>query len=291
MLPTPDRNFQRNIDLSTNDAHTRQVISVFDTVATGYDGPALRFFPFCADRLAAHLKPAPGDKVLDVAAGTGMVAMAMAQEIRPGGRVTAIDLSENMLAKAEFNVKKMALSNVDLHVMDAANLEFRRDYFHVTICSFGLFFMPDMAAALREWTRVTRPGGKVAFTAFGKTALQPMADMLRERLAAHGVQLPRTINAARQLMDPDYCRSLMVEAGLERIEVFTEQLGYHLAKPEDWWEILWNSNPRGLLELVPPDSRDLFRREHLEEVAQLATEDGIWLNVETVFAVGHKPEA
>lgn len=276
--------------MSANE-HTQQVISVFNRVASGYDSPALRFFPFCADRLAFHLKPARGDKVLDVAAGTGAVSVAMAQEIQPGGRVTAIDLSENMLDKAEFNVKKMALSNVDMHVMDATNLEFRSDYFHITVCSFGLFFLPNMAVALHGWRRVTRPGGKVAFTAFGKPAMQPMMDMLREQLSAYGVPLPQTVTASQRLMDMEYCRTLMAEAGLEQIEVFTEQLGYHLRNPEDWWEILWNSGGRALLEKVPADRRDQFQREHLDAVAKLATEQGIWLNVETIFTIARKPTA
>lgn len=269
------------------EAQIRQTIAVFDQVASGYDGPALRFYPFCADRLAHHLKPAPGDKVLDVATGTGAVAVAMAQEVRPGGRVMAIDLSTGMLDKAELNIRKMALSNVDLFEMDASSLDFRSDYFHVTACSFSLFFLPYMAAALRDWVRVTRPGGKVAFTAFGKAALQPMLDMLREQLAAHGVPQPQI--AMERLMDPEHCRSLMAEAGLERIEVFTEQLGYHLAKPEDWWELLWNSDTRGLLEQIPADSLAQFQRAHLDAVAKLMSEQGLWLNVETIFAIGHKP--
>jgi len=227
--------------------------------------------------------------VLDVATGTGAVAVAMAQEVRPGGRVMAIDLSTGMLDKAEFNIRKMALSNVDLFEMDASRLDFRSDYFNVTVCSFGLPLLPDPAAALRGWVRVTRPGGKVAFTTLGEAALQPMLDMLREQLAAHGVPPPQSVAVAQRLMDLDYCLTLMEEAGLERIEVFTEQLGYHLAKPEDWWELLWNSDTRALLERLPTDSLAQFQRAHLDAVAKLMSEQGLWLNVETIFAIGHKP--
>jgi hypothetical protein len=52
------------------------VIPVFDLVAAGYDDAALRFFPFCADRLISRLNPAPGTKLLDIATGTGVVALA-----------------------------------------------------------------------------------------------------------------------------------------------------------------------------------------------------------------------
>ncbi|MCR4347941.1 MAG: hypothetical protein NUV55_12180 [Sulfuricaulis sp.] len=62
-----------------------RVTSVFNLVAAGYDRPELRFFPFCADRLIARLSPLPGTKLLDVATGTGVVALAAAHlaEIKP----------------------------------------------------------------------------------------------------------------------------------------------------------------------------------------------------------------
>ena len=139
--------------------HKDKMRRVFDTLAPVYDSPATRFFPFCADRLVSYVRPRPGSKVLDVATGTGVAAIAFAQAVRPGGRVTAVDISADMLDRAAANIGKMALDNVDLHQMDAERLDFRGGYFHSVVCSYGLFFLPDMPAALREWVRVLRPGG------------------------------------------------------------------------------------------------------------------------------------
>ena len=112
---------------------------------------------------------------------------------------------------------------------DAATLDFRRDYFHHVTCSFGLFFLRDMAAALKEWVRVIAPGGSVMFTAFGPLAFEPMRRQLRERLQSEGVDMASAVQvASRQLADADFCRTLLSNAGLTPVTVEIEQLGYHL---------------------------------------------------------------
>lgn len=266
-----------------------QVAQVFDLAAPDYDGPALRFFPFCADRLVARLNPAAGEKILDVATGTGAVALAAAQAVGPTGRVIGIDLAEGMLAQLQRKLDKFGVAHVDLHVMDAAALEFRGDYFHHTLCSFGLFFVRDMAAALKEWVRVTRPGGKVMFTTFGLAAFEPMKWLLLERLQREGADAGAAAQAAGRLAEADDCRALLAAAGLDGITVETAQLGYHLRNADEWWEIVRGSGFRGLVEKLPPPRREALRAAHVAEIAPLVTDKGLWLNVETIFAAGTKP--
>jgi hypothetical protein len=71
--------------------------------------------------------------------------------------------------------------------------------------------------------------------------------------------------------------------------VLTEQLGYHLKDEAQWWEVIWNSGMREWIERIPLDRRELFRAEHLADVRPLIDEQGLWLNVETLFAAGTKP--
>jgi SAM-dependent methyltransferase len=175
--------------------------------------------------------------------------------------------------------------------MDAAALEFRREYFDHVVCSFGIFFLPDMSAGLREWVRVTKPGGRILFTVFGKQAFQPMMELFIRRIENFGVVAPDKDApfAAMRLADPEHCRDLLSGAGLKDIEVHAEQLGYHLKDEAEWWEVIWNSGMREWVERIPPDRRELFRAEHLADVRLLIGEQGLWLNVETFFAVGTKP--
>ncbi len=147
-------------DTPTPEQQKQWTATMFDLVAEGYDNPAQRLFPFTADRLVNKLQPLSGYKVLDIATGTGHAAMAAAQAVGRDGRVHAIDLSEGMLSRAQQNIDKMQLPNIDLHVMDAEALEFRRQYFDMAMCSFGLFFLPDMLKGLQSWWRVLKPGGR-----------------------------------------------------------------------------------------------------------------------------------
>jgi ubiquinone/menaquinone biosynthesis C-methylase UbiE len=267
--------------------HKAQVTAVFDTVASGYDNAALRFFPLVADHLAHSLKPAPDSRVLDVACGTGMVSIAAGQLLHKGGRVQAIDLSENMLNRAEANIAGMALDNVDLHVMDAQKTDFKSNYFHGVLCSFGLFFIPDMQAALKEWLRVLQPGGKLLFSCFDQPAFKPMSEMLIKRLVEEGVQMPES-PAWEKLAASGYSCDLLESAGAVDVGGHTRQFGYHLNSAQDWWDVIWNSGYRGFLDQLDQQQLGRLRKEHLAEVQALAGDDGIWMDVSVHIIEGSK---
>ena len=272
---------------ATSTEQTQGIAAVFNRVASGYDRQALRFFSCSANKMVARLNPQPGEKVLDVATGTGAVALAAAQAVGASGRVVGIDLAEAMLAQAEKKIRKFGISNIDLHTMDAAALDFRSGYFDSVTCAYALFFLPDMQAGLNEWKRVLKPGGNVIFTSFGPAAFRPMLDLFMARLEHHGVATDPAAGA--RLNDPAQCHQLLTTAGLTETEVVTEQLGYHLKDATEWWEIVYNAGLRGMLDKLAPHSRDVFQREHMLEVAELVTEPGLWLNVETLFSFGRKP--
>ncbi len=112
-----------------------------------------------------------GNRVLDVAAGTGDQTLLAARRVGPSGYVLATDLSTNMLNTAADVVRKQGLTNVETHVMDAENLDLDADSFDAVICRLGLHTFPDPPKALRGMSRVVRPGGKVValvFSAVGK---------------------------------------------------------------------------------------------------------------------------
>jgi ubiquinone/menaquinone biosynthesis C-methylase UbiE len=269
--------------------HKQHIQEIFDAVSGQYDSSATRFFPFCADQLVEFVKPASGSKVLDVATGTGMVATAMAQAVGESGRVTGIDLSTGMLDKAQINIHKMALKNIDLHEMDAEKLDFKSGYFHSVVCSYGLFFIPDMEAALKDWVRVVSPGGKVAFTCFETTAFQPMLDDFVNQLKQFGVVLPEGPFGSKRIESTEHCHSLLTGAGLQDTTVVNKQLGYHLRDEQEWWEVVNNTAMRGLYLQVPEADRARFRESHLQSTRKMLTGKGLWMDVETRFAMGSRP--
>ena len=261
--------------------------SIFDLVANGYDNPSMRFFPFTADRIVDLLRVVPDSRVLDIATGTGMAAMAFAQTLGRQGRVQAIDLSDKMLDKAYVNIQKTGLSNIDLHNMDAEHLEFRSKYFDAVSCSYGIFFLPDMLAGMKEAFRVLKPGGRFIFTSFAKASFSPLAEQFQKDVEAVGAEFPK--GNWLLLEEEQACLDILQEAGFEQAQTVTEQLGYHLNSSQDWWEILWNSGYRGILEQMSQEQLGRFRITHLANVDKFTTEKGLWLNIETIFSVGSRP--
>ena len=125
---------------------------------------------------------APGEQVLDIACGTGLVTFDAARAVGPGGQVVGIDLSERMVGAAQRRASDGKFSNCRFSRMDAESLAFQDAGFDVVLCALGLMYMPDPKQALREMRRVLRPGGRVSLAVWGErskcgwSALFPIVD-------------------------------------------------------------------------------------------------------------------
>jgi SAM-dependent methyltransferase len=113
-----------------------------------------------AARLVKHADIRAGDRVLDVACGTGVVAVTAA---RLGARVTALDLTPELLAAARDNVRTAGV-DIDLHEGDVEQLPFPDAAFDVVVSQFGHIFAPRPDLAAAEMLRVLRKGGTIAFS-------------------------------------------------------------------------------------------------------------------------------
>ena len=277
----------RNLELSE---HKQNVARVYDLAAAGYDKPALRFFPVVAERLVELARIGEGEDVLDAGTGTGVAAFAAAEQVGPSGRVIGVDIGKQILHQAFQKLDPAVPGPILFLVGDMEQLEFPDGVFDAVLSASSLFFLPDMAAGLREWMRVLKPGGRIAVAGYGASAFRPLSDLFEARIRSYGVQLaaPARPFSWQRLTEPEQCLSLFRQAGLENIEVFSEQPGYHLHDATEWWDIVWNSGFRGPVSQLTPEQLAQFKREHLEEVGRVATPRGIWLDVAAIFAIGHK---
>jgi ubiquinone/menaquinone biosynthesis C-methylase UbiE len=271
--------------------HKGRVAATYNLASAGYDQEAVRFFPLCAHRLVELIDLHPGQRVLDVATGTGAAAIAAARRVGPSGHVVGVDIATDMLKQAHKKIEAAHLTNIELLEGDAEHLSFAEQSFNAVICAFGIFFLPEMLAGPREWKRVVREAGVVAISAFGETTFQPFSDLFEARIRTYGVSfpVPRHPFSWQRLTSLEQCRRLLQDAGLEQIEGRSEQLGYYLRAAEEWWQIVWNSGFRGPVSQLSPEQLEHFKREHLAEVGQLVTEQGIWLDITAFFAWGYKP--
>jgi ubiquinone/menaquinone biosynthesis C-methylase UbiE len=170
------------------DDHTGRLIADFNAMAATYD--TLRHAQACARRLVDLMALPPGAQVLDIATGTGLAAFAALQCVGPTGTVVGVDIAPEMVEYAQQKAAAAGLTNVAFRLGDAAQLDEPAVRFDVALCASGLFFMPDMLAALREWWRVLKPGGQVGFSGWGPTYQQPLLGLWHARLHQYGVPPP-----------------------------------------------------------------------------------------------------
>ncbi len=114
-----------------------------------------------------------GNRVLDVAAGTGDQTLLAAQRVGPSGYVLATDISTSMLNAAADAVRRVGLTNVETRVMDGENLDLDADSFDAVICRIGLHTFPDPPKAVRGMRRVVKSGGKVVALLYSTAEKNP----------------------------------------------------------------------------------------------------------------------
>ncbi len=114
-----------------------------------------------------------GDRVLELAAGMGDLAVMTARRVGPNGHVLATDISANMLNLAAETVREAGLTNVETRVMDAENLDVAPNSFNAALCRSALMLFPDAAKALAGVYRALKPGGKFAVTVWSTAEKNP----------------------------------------------------------------------------------------------------------------------
>jgi ubiquinone/menaquinone biosynthesis C-methylase UbiE len=168
---------------------------------------------------AARLEPMPGMEILDVAAGAGGGALALA---RNGAAVTAVDASPRMVARMRHRAEALGLP-LDTRVMDGMRLNLPDEAFDAALSVFGVILFPDAVRGLEEMRRVVRPGGRIAVVTWTQPHRYELAVHLREAIAGLGVggASPATLPAQLRFVQPDAFRRLFAQAGLEEIELVT----------------------------------------------------------------------
>ncbi|GID31244.1 class I SAM-dependent methyltransferase [Paractinoplanes brasiliensis] len=140
------------------------VAEVFDKVAGRYDNVGVDFFTPLATALVSAAAPQPGESVLDAGCGRGAALLAAAGSVGPEGHVTGIDFAPGMVERTA--AATAGLTQVTVQSGDAQKPDFPPASFDLITAALVLFFLPDPPAALTEYHRLLRPGGRLAFSSF-----------------------------------------------------------------------------------------------------------------------------
>ncbi len=269
-----------------SDQQRRAILKeTFDTVSSGYDNAALRFFPLSAGHMAGLFELLGNEHVLDVACGTGHASLAVAR-LLPHGRVTAVDFSRGMLEQARKKAALSGLDNIEFLERDMQNLGFPDGHFDAALCAFGIFFVEDMDTQLSHIAAAVKPGGRIMISNFEENYFHPLKDLMAGRLVRHGVQLPP--QTWRRIASEAGCRGLFEKSGLDDIRVEKKNVGYYLESADQWWDVVWNAGFRRMVSQLSPGDQERFKRAHLAEVESQRTDKGIWLDVGVLYTVGTK---
>jgi ubiquinone/menaquinone biosynthesis C-methylase UbiE len=225
-----------------------------------YDRVALQFAPI-HDELVARLEPTPGERWLDVGTGTGEVALRAA---RAGAEVTAVDISENLLAAAR---DKPDADRVAWELGDAQALRFEDAGFDVVVSCFAVIFAPDQEAAAAELKRVCKPGGRLGLTSW------------RPEDGPHAIYqrfVPSdSVAVADQWGEEAHVHQLLGDA----FELEIDEGVWHLTaeSPEAAWTLMSEGAPpvKALLGKLEPAEAAGFRAAMLERWAGFQTEGRI----------------
>jgi SAM-dependent methyltransferase len=225
-------------------------------------------FAAWAPRVLALAAPAPGQRLLDVACGTGVVAGLAAERLGPAGQVAGLDLNPGMLAVAASRPVDGAPTG--WVQASAGRLPFPDGSFQVICCQAGLQFLPDRPAALAEMARVLAPGGRLAALVWrstrgpggtpgrGRDHPGPLAEPVRPRLPDRrpADQRPRVIRRAgrrrrgsrRSHGDGD----LAAPVALDQLPDGLGDLGQRVGRADRWGDLAGLQQlPQGLEVLLP----------------------------------------
>ncbi|MCW8931329.1 MAG: class I SAM-dependent methyltransferase [Gammaproteobacteria bacterium] len=257
----------------------------FDTVASGYDHSALSFFPHTAEAIVNILKQSiPTDestsqnndiKILDVCTGTGVVALHAAKTI-PHSEIIGIDLSSGMLKMAQKKVDRDNLKNICFHQQDLEALTYPAQSFDAISCSFGLFFIDDMVAALKNLKTLLKPGGQLIISSFTQDAFEPYSSLFLSQYEAFGQEVPPL--SWLRLSSVDQLKNVFNDADFDMIDINEVSLGSNIHSSNEWWDIVWNAGYRGLYNQIPLDKQEEFKKCHLKEIQNLCDNNQSWMD-------------
>jgi len=216
----------------------KRVARVFDSVAARYDimndvmsGGLHRIWKAMT---ISQANVRAGQKVLDVASGTGDLALAFAKKVGPHGKVLMTDINDQMLARGRNRLIDAGYPTQAV-VCDAEHLPFPEAEFDLVTVAFGLRNMTDKAAALKQMHRVLKPGGKLMVLEFSKVAtpLEKIYDVysfkvlpwLGKRIANDEASYRYLAESIRMHPGPEELAQMLRDAGFDVVRFSTMTAG------------------------------------------------------------------
>lgn len=248
------------------------------------------FVPDIAEPVSTHLMALadlqPGERVLDLACGSGIIARKAAATVAPTGSVVGVDVSADMIAVARTHTPRGG-ATIAWHEADAAALPLDVDSVECVLCQMGLMFVNDRDAALAEVRRVLRPGGRLALDTPG--AIQPPFEIFDRALVQHvNPDLGGFVRAVFSLHDPDGIAAMLRGAGFDDVDVETRVVELRLPTPAEFlWQYIGSTPLAMFVGSAPDDARRALEEDVVDQWQEFVDDDGhLRVDQPIVYATG-----
>ena len=226
----------------------------------------------------------PGERVLDVACGTGVVTRLAAERVG-GGAVAGLDVNPGMLQVARQASGDKA---IEWHEASAEALPLGDGTFDVVLCQMGLQFVPDRLGAVREMRRVLVPGGRVVLNVPGPTP--PPIAVLEQALRRHiGPEAGGFVATVFSLHDSEEVGELLEAADFSEVRARSERRTLRVPPPEDFlWQYVHSTPIADAASKLSADQRAELQQEFVTG-SEPFTEDGaLVLDLDMTSAIGRR---
>jgi ubiquinone/menaquinone biosynthesis C-methylase UbiE len=257
----------------------------FDRISVVYDGFMGRWTHAFLPALLRAADLAPGQRVLDLATGTGESALRLAEALGSRGSVVGADFSLSMLGRAQ---AKTGGKPIRLMATDAQALACREGAFDRVVCQLGLMFFPDPVAGVREARRALRPGGR--FGALVWSERMPWASLLADELIVHLPPRRDDLFVSTRLGTPAQLERVLRDGGLREVRVTTHTQTVEFASFDAYWAHVEDGSIRigQMLRDVPAGTAAAIRDRVRGKMAAFAAGIGLVLPTDVLVGVGTK---
>jgi ubiquinone/menaquinone biosynthesis C-methylase UbiE len=260
--------------------------------ASGGSPPALyeRYFvPAIGEPLAIglvrHAALRPGERVLDVACGTGVVARLASRQVGATGTVAGLDVDPGMAVARAATPSGMSIA---WHEARAEAMPLPDASFDVVLCQMGLQFMPDRLAALREMRRVLVDGGRLILSVPGPTPR--VFTIMAGALGRHvGVEAAGFVNRVFSLHDAAEVQRLVSGADFHDVSVQSDIRPLRVPAPEEFlWQYVHSTPLAGAVARVDGERRRSLERDVVAQWQEFVDDGALMLEVRIVVATARK---
>lgn len=265
----------------------KQQVIEFYNARTNYDHEENTQHPREASLLLEYVPILPGQKILDIATGTGLVAIPAAKKVGSQGHVIGVDMCPGMLHQAREKIAAENLENIELIAADVEEISFSENSFDVIFCCSAIALLTDIPAILQKCYQYLKPGGYMAFTCPPETAYLASV-YIATVTKTFGISLPHILYT---LGTPEKCQSVLKQVGFKDIEIAVEPRGRYrnLQNYQLSWQLI-NLSFKGnsLLPQPSPEKLEELQLTFTSEIEKITTDKGVWEDTTTFFVQARK---